>query len=795
MNSSLEAIRKLMEQRYPDCSELRFIMSNERGTGLARDFAHRALGGLLPSFTSYDEYKAQALSKKLGLRKIDRFEELVHLTLFIREKRPGRGEDAGLAAFNLLPAIRYACMFCLERENLKNLKGIREEQERKIDDLFDTIAAFDEYLAGQGLFMPILRERDFGGHVPGDNDFFVNLPLFTPLTQSFFQKVPRERKVVDMPLFAPSFKECSPDYPSSLNLVRQARIGAGLGNRLSLSFNELQGKATLPAHLVKNILDFLKEREDRAQIYVLLLDEALSFYLFETVFKPLGDVVNFSLGLPLGVSSAGLKVREFIEGMGARAGAVDFSRFRASLAAELYSRRNDYAREEGWAIEAAIGFIDSLEKFAEPLGSSFKQVAGLLLGQKQFFLKGERSAPVQVVGLGETTGAPFDRGIICPLNDEVFPSKVYNGPFLNFIHTPQVQNTHFEMEDLALRQFMSFAKSLDIVSVFDEARNMTPSFFFTFLKNEFGESLGKATVKSLSTRSEESMPFIENDAGVRQKILEHSFSFTTLGFILTCPFGFYLAHIEKVPVPGILKDEDSTSQVLGNFVHAFFSRLAEEPAPLKTWQPVFEKVWEDSYDIARLEGSGIFRLALLNQIEALASHEIEEEKLLLFDNASRVSEKNLEAVFGESGQFRLKGRVDACVARDGVQTILDYKYKNCPVFRKGPLAALVSDTKNVDARLQIALYAYLLSRAWAVPVEKIEGCFVYIKEEQAEKRFFKLQREEIDQVQVTMNALSGRLGEILSLPRLEPNYKSSNCRYCAFKPLCKRENFYRKSAR
>jgi CRISPR/Cas system-associated exonuclease Cas4 (RecB family) len=770
-------------------------MSNERGTGAARDFAHRALGGLLPSFTSYDEYKGQGLSKKLGLRKIDRSEELVYLTLFILEKGRGRAEDAGLTAFNMLPAVRYACLFSLDRQNLKMLKGIREEQERKIDDLFDTIAGFDRYLERQGLFMPVLREPDFGAHVPGDNEFFVNLPLFTPLTQSFFQKVPRERKLVDMPLFAPSFRGCSPDYPSSLNLVRQARLGAASGLCPGLSFHQLQGKSTLPAHLAKSIAGFLEEREECAQIFILLLDEALSFYLFETVFRPLGTVVNFSLGLPLSVTSAGLKVREFIEGRDAKAGAEDFAGFRATLAAELYGRRNDYVREEGWAIEAAIGFIDSLEKFVEPLGSSFKQVAGLLLGQKQFFLKGERNAPVQVVGLGETAGIPFERGIICPLNDEVFPSKVYNGPFLNFIHTPQVQNTHFETEDLALRQFMSFAKSLDIVSVFDEAKNMTPSFFFSFLKNEFEEKFTQSTVKTLSTPSGNSMPFIENDAEVRQKILEHCFSFTTLGFILTCPFGFYLAHIEKLPVPAILKDEDNTSQVLGNFVHGFFSRLAREPAPLETWKPVFNEVWESSLDISRLEGRGIFRLALLNQIEALVSHEIEEEKLLLFDNAQRVSEKNLEAVFGESGQFRLKGRVDACVSRGGMQTILDYKYKNAPVFRKAPLAALVCDTKEVDARLQIALYAYLLSKAWAIPVEKIAGCFVYIKEEQPEKRFFKLQKEEIDQVQATMDAVSGRLGEILSLPRLEPNYKSSTCRYCAFKPLCKRENFYRKSGR
>lgn len=794
MHSSLQAIQELMERGYPDCSDLHFIMATERGKSFVKDFAHRSVGGILPSFTSYDEYKAEALFEKLGLRRIERAEELVQLTLFLLEKGPGRRQDVGFEAFAMLPAMRYARMFSLQRERLKELKGIREEQEKKIDRLFDTMAEFDRYLEGQGLFLPVLREQEFGDHTPGERDFFVNLPLFTPITGSFFRKIPLERKLVDMPVFADSFKSLRPDYPSSLHLIEQARVATGESPKPGLSFHELHGKASLPAFLGESIAEFLGGRKNGEQMFLLLLDETLSFYLWQTVFKPFGNFVNFSLGIPLGITSAGSKVREFLGRMERRAGSEDFSSFRRSLAGELYGHRNEYAREEQWAMEAAIDFVAGLEKFAEPLGGAFGQVAGLLLQQKQFFMKGDRSAPIQIVGLGET-GAPFARGMIVPVNADVFPSRVYNGPFLNFIHTPQIKNSHFETEDLALRQFMSFGERIDIVSVLDEAKDMTPGFFFTFLKNEFGGKLAVRSVSTVPVRAEGRTPFIENDAALREKICGHNFSYTSLGTLLSCPFSFYCAYIEKLPIPDIVQDEVNTNQVLGSFVHEFLRRLAEEANPLESWKKLFGKLWAESPDIARLEGSGVFKLLLFSQIEALAVQEIEENRLLVFDNVQKVTEKSLETTFGESGKFRLTGRIDACIEREGMYTILDYKYKPGQLFKKGAIAEFISEAKEIDGRLQIALYAYLLAKVKGVSPGKINGCFVYIREEDPRKRFFTLERAEIDGVDLTLKAICGRLEDILSLERLEPNYKSSACSYCLFKSHCRRENFFRKSSR
>jgi RecB family exonuclease len=784
-----------MLRNYPDSSDLTFVVSTERGRCFVQNYAHREVGGLLPSFKSYDEYKAEILSDRLGLKKMERPEELIYLTLFLREFSPKHGEDSGFAAFNMLPAIRYACMFSLGREEMKNLKGIRPEQVEKIDELFDVMDAFDEFLETRGLFMSALRERHFLDHTPGEKDFFINLPLFTPATESFFSKIPLERKLVDMPTYADAFKESKPDYASSLHLLARAGIPMSISSNASLTFHELQGKASLPAHLSKGIADFLKEDEEHGQIFILLLDEGLSFYLWQTVFRHLGSLANFSVGLPLTVTSAGSRLYQFIEGIDQKRNDQDFSNFKMGLARELYRHRNDYVREELCAIEAAIDFVDSLEKYHEPLGGAFSQVASLLLQQKQFFLKGDRTAPVQIVGLGEATGAPFEYGIVLPLNGDIFPSKIYNGPFLNFVHTPQVRDAHLEMEDLALRQFMSLGKNIDIVSVFDEAKDMTPSFFFTFLKNEFGGSITKCSLPMPPVRSRETVPFVENGSTVRGKILEHSFSFSSLSRLLTCPFSFYYADIERLSIPDVMQDEENINLILGSFVHKFFNRLAEEAKPLGLWKAVFDELWARSADIAQLEGNGLFRLLLLSQLEALTEHEVEDERLLLFGQWKRSNEKSLEAGFGDSSKFKLNGRLDALVERNGARTILDYKYKNRPSIGRKSLAEALAKVNSFDPRFQIALYAYLLAEAESIPLETISGYFVYIKEDDPKKRFDQLEASEIQQVRTTMRALSERIEQILSLERLEPNYKSVNCKFCLLKSLCKAENFYRKSAR
>jgi hypothetical protein len=787
--SSRETVKKLMLESYPDSSGLKFITLTGRGRAYLQDFAHREVGGILPAFTSFDQYKAARISERLRLGELRRSEELIYLAAFLRQYG---FDDAGFKAFAMLPAIRYACAFSITREEMKNQKGVREEHIERIDELFDVIGSFGDWLKGHGLFMTDLCESELLQESPANNEFFVNLPLLTPTNESFFKRIRPERKLIDIPAYSEVYLRSTPGHASSLRLLHKAGIPLESALESSLSFRELQGKAALPRYLKAEIVEFLEHGGRSGQMFILLLDESLSFYLWQTVFKDLKHLVNFSPGLPLSVSPVGARLSEFFRTVGKDA-PDEFRRMKEQLASELYRHRLEYAKEELYALEAAIDFLDGLEQHHELLNEDFSQVAGLLLQQKQFFLEGDRAARVQVVGLGDATGIPYERGIVLPVNSDVFPSKIYNGPFLNFIHTPQIHNAHFEIEDLALRQFFSFGKSVDVVSVFDEARNMTPSFSFTFLKNEFGAKTIKSTIAMRVPPLRGPTPFIESSDEIREKILTHKFSFSSLGSLLTCPYGFYYNYIERVSPPAIMQDDEKTGQILGTFIHHFFKHLAAEERPLAVWESLFEKLWSESPEIAGMEGKEIFRMFVLSYLNSLVNHENEHERSLLFGSGKRSAEKSIEATFGKEVKFRLNGRIDSILERDGFYTIIDFKYKTSQQLPKKPLEELVGNTNHFDPRFQMIVYSHLLMDAEGVPADRVSGYFVNVKEEEPEKRFQMIEETDIARAASTMEKIRERIERFLELEKIEPNYMSRSCPYCLLKSLCKADDFYRKA--
>lgn len=789
MIPSREAVKKLMLQGYPDSSGLKFVTSTGRGRDYLQDFAHREVGGILPTFTSFDEYKSAIISRRLRLREVKRGEELVYLAAFLREHG---FEEAAFKAFAMLPAIRYASSFSITREEMKNHRGVREEHIELIDELFDVAEAFADWLKGHGLFVPALCENEFLMASPGENDFFVNLPMMTPANESFYKRVRPEKKLVDIPAFSEDFLRSTPGHASSLRLLQRAGIPCDSVPAPALCFHELQGKAAVPRYLEVEIGRFLEQRGQNGQMFILLLDESLSFYLWQTVFKNLKHLVNFTPGLPLAVSPVGARFSRFI-GTVREDGATDFTRFKERLASELYQHRDQYVKEELYALEAAIELADGLEQYHSLLGRDFGQVAGLFLQQRQFFIKGERTAPVQVVGLGDATGIPYERGIVLPVNSDVLPSRLYNGPFLNYIHTPQIHETHFEVEDLALRQFLSFGEAVDIVSIFDEARNMVPSFFFMFLKNEFRKETVKSCIEPRVPPLRGLIPFVEMTDGIRQKILDYEFSFSSLGGLLTCPFGFYYNHIEKVSVPEIMQDEENIGQILGTFVHLFFKCLAAEENPSATWKLLFEKLWSESPEIAAMDGREIYRLFVLSYLTTLVDHEDEHQWSLLFGPGKRSAEKRLAASFGKGLKFRLSGRLDSILERDGFHTILDFKYKSSPRSVGKPLEELVTSPDQFDPRFQMIIYAHLLMEAESIPADRVRGYFVYVKEEEPGKRFQMIEEEEIARAGQTMDRIGERIDQFLAMEKIEPNHRSRTCPYCLLKSLCKADDFYRKA--
>ena len=142
--------------------------------------------------------------------------------------------------------------------------------------------AFRAHLAAEGLFYPPFEAARFAELTPGERELFVGLPLMTPVSQRFLQPHPPERLLVDAPLFGPHMPTEPPEYETALSLVRRIGVAERRDPGEGLSFSELAERAALPALLAREIDAFFGgPRGDGAQLFIVPLDERLSFYLWE----------------------------------------------------------------------------------------------------------------------------------------------------------------------------------------------------------------------------------------------------------------------------------------------------------------------------------------------------------------------------------------------------------------------------------------------------------------------------------------------------------------------------------
>ena len=164
---------------------------------------------------------------------------------------------------------------------------------------------------------------------------------------------------------------------------------------------------------------------------------------------------------------------------------------RRELVAELTARWNDLDEADRSAFEGAITLSDELTRLRPLMGREWAALSEYLISAKKLRLHGRRSAPIQVVGLGDVTGIPYGRAVIAPMNSGIFPSKPFSGPYLNLIHLPRLYKTQYEAEDLSLRQFLAFGRSAHIAALYDQGTGAAPSPHFSFLATEFGQAAVK----------------------------------------------------------------------------------------------------------------------------------------------------------------------------------------------------------------------------------------------------------------------------------------------------------------
>jgi hypothetical protein len=787
LNPAADSLIERLRAHYPDMSGFIAVSMTGRGRDFLHHLVHTRIGGLLPTILSFDDYRTRRIAEATGRMALPEDEAFLRFHA-LRCREEGRSLPPADTQ-RLLSFLTTIAEFSVSIPELRALDRIGHEQLDRIDRFFATMEAFRARLAAEGLFYPPFEAARFADLTPREGEFFIGLPLMTPVSERFFSRIPRDRLFVDAPLFGPHMPTEPPDYETALSLVRRIGVPERRTTGEGLGFSELAERAAMPALLAGEINAFLREPlSDRAQLFIVPLDERLSFYLWELLFRPLGGQVNFAPWLPFTHFAAAHRLREAIRGE------KGVATVRRDLVAELTARWNELDEADHSAFEGAITLCDELNRLRPLMGDEWSPLAEYLIAAKKLRLRGNRSAPIQVVGLGDATGIPYQHAVILPMNSGIFPRKPFSGPYLNLIHLPRIHRAQFEADDLALRQFLSFGRTAHVAALYDQANGEAPSAHFSFLATEFGQRMVKRRMAPTPFHMPTDNPAIENTDELREQLRRHTWSFSSLKRFFTCPYRFILEDIQGVTPPACFEDEEHANLLIGDFLHHFFAELKEHRPAIEQWRERFDERWKSDADLhAKLPDQAVRKAIVQSHLTDIAAWERETGRPLLFSDEVTEAELELTAPFG-GGRYQLKGRIDRLQREGEKELITDLKYRE-KFSRKGLLADRVEETDFFDDRFQLLIYAYLALHNKRATPGRLDAAHISLRPRVRGDYDGRLAEEDLAGCGATVERIAQRLDGMLTLERFAPNYRADGCSYCPHKALCLKPDLYRTGGR
>jgi hypothetical protein len=787
--TAVGALLEALRVHHPDMSGLTVISMTGRSRDLLHRQIHLQIGGLLPTVLTFDDYRMRRIAAATGLAAVAEEEAWIRFHLLrcrMRGDAPSPADSERLLAF-----LAMLAHFSVDAGELRALEGISSEQLARIDGFFTALGSFRSDLAAEGRFYPPFEEERFAGLAPGEGDFFFGLPLMTPANQHFFGRIRRERLFVDAPLFGPHMPAEPPGYETALALIRRIGLRERRDQGEGLHFTELSERAAIPALLASEIAASVgRTSGGDGPLLIVPLDERLSFYLWQFLFRPLGGQVNFAPWLPFVHFAAAHRLREAVRSSG------NLASVRRELVSELASRWNGLDDADRAAFETAVTLCDELIRLRSWTGAHWAPLAEHLIAARKLRVQGRRSAPIQVIGMGDATGIPYGHAVILPMNSSVFPRRPFRGPYLNWIHLPRIHRAQFEADDLALRQFLAFGRTAHLAALYDPAVGEAPSAHFSFLTVEFGRKPVKRRLATEPLRAPQGAPAIENTMELREALARRIWSFTTLSTFFTCPYRFILEEVRKVTPPPCFGAEEHASLLIGNLLHRLFARLKDHPRAIEQWPGFFEEFWEHDAELrAKLADREVHRAIVRSYLADIAGWERESGDPILFSDAVIAAEIELTASFG-GGQYQLGGRIDRLQDHGGKPLIVDLKYREPKQYPgKRRLADLVDRSDVFDERFQLLIYTHLAVCSGAVSGGPPAAVHLFLRPAVRGDYVARLPEEELNRAGETLERVAGRLSRMLSAERFTPNYRAAGCAWCPYRALCLRPDLYRSGGR
>ena len=375
-----------------------------------------------------------------------------------------------------------------------------------------------------------------------------------------------------------------------------------------------------------------------------------------------------------------------------------------------------------------------------------------------------RGGQITVLGVLETRACVFDGVIIVDFNEAYVPHKNEKDMFINSTvreHANLPGNRDREaLQKLFYHRLMRRAKRVEIAYV--QSETSLPSRFLKELRIAQAPRFapeGWARIllgKPMPRRREPET--IEADYDFTASPL----SATGLKHFLECRRRFYYRYVENVEEHRMPADVPEEHEI-GNYLHAALSRVL---APGVRFENAEALRAQTAKALARQMDDGEMQRYLqrlwLRRLEPFFRREVRR-----LETVEIVAcEKDLHTVFEG---IRIKGRIDRIDRGDAGLVVLDYKTGKYPVY----------NAKNVEkaADFQLEFYALL-----AETMGTVETCGYYDLN-QGEIVPETLFAAKIDLLKKHLDVL--RETKTFSF---EMTDNVSRCRYCAYAPLCGRQN-------